>query len=104
MFVSCECCVLSGRGLCVGPVTSPEGAYRVRCNQWVRWRISGSKRSRKKKYVNYEYKYTASSWLFILYRRNEEMKIFQLLHKMKSSQFLKFFSCIFHSFSQFDYP
>jgi hypothetical protein len=29
MSVSCECCVLSGRGLCVGPITLPEESYRV---------------------------------------------------------------------------
>jgi len=29
--VSCECCVLSGRGLCVGLVTRPEESYRL-CN------------------------------------------------------------------------
>jgi hypothetical protein len=29
-FVSCECCVLSGRGLCVGPITLPEESYRER--------------------------------------------------------------------------
>jgi hypothetical protein len=34
MFVSCECCVLSGRGLCVGPITRTEESYRVRC-VWV---------------------------------------------------------------------
>jgi len=28
MSVSCECCVLSGRGLCVGLVTCPE-SYQV---------------------------------------------------------------------------
>ena len=27
--VSCECCVLSGRGLGVGPITRPEESYRV---------------------------------------------------------------------------
>jgi hypothetical protein len=27
--VSCECCVLSGRGLFVGPITRPEESYRV---------------------------------------------------------------------------
>jgi hypothetical protein len=27
--VSCECCVLSGRGLCVGLITRPEECYRV---------------------------------------------------------------------------
>ena len=29
MSVSCECCVLSGRGLCFGLITSPEGSYLV---------------------------------------------------------------------------
>jgi len=30
----CECCVLTGRGLCVGVITSPEESYRVWC-VWV---------------------------------------------------------------------
>jgi hypothetical protein len=34
MSVCCECCVLSGRGLCVGLITRPEESYRVRC-VWV---------------------------------------------------------------------
>jgi hypothetical protein len=29
MSVSCECCLLSGRGLCVEPITRPEESYRV---------------------------------------------------------------------------
>jgi len=29
--VSCECCVLSGRGLWDGPITRPEESYRVSC-------------------------------------------------------------------------
>jgi hypothetical protein len=29
--VSCECCVLSGRGLCDGPITRTEGSYGVWC-------------------------------------------------------------------------
>ena len=29
MSVSCECCVLSGRGLCDGPITCPEESYQV---------------------------------------------------------------------------
>jgi hypothetical protein len=29
MFVSCECCVLSGRGLCDGPIPRLEESYRV---------------------------------------------------------------------------
>ena len=31
MSVSCECCVLSGRYLCVGSITRPEESHRVRC-------------------------------------------------------------------------
>jgi hypothetical protein len=27
--VSCECCVLAGRGLCVGLITRPEESYRM---------------------------------------------------------------------------
>ena len=29
--VCCECCVLSGRGLCDGLITRPENSYRLRC-------------------------------------------------------------------------
>jgi len=38
MSVCCECCVLSGRGLCFGPMTRPEESYRVWC-VWV-WSCS----------------------------------------------------------------
>ena len=31
MSVCCECCVLSGRGLCDGPITRPEESYRLCC-------------------------------------------------------------------------
>ena len=31
MFVYCECCVLSGRGLCDGLITRPEESYRLWC-------------------------------------------------------------------------
>ena len=34
MFVSCECCVLSGRGLFDGQITRPEESYRA-CCVWV---------------------------------------------------------------------
>jgi hypothetical protein len=34
MSVSCECCVLSGRGLCVRLITRPEESYREWC-VWV---------------------------------------------------------------------
>jgi hypothetical protein len=32
MFVCCECCVLSGRGLCDGLITRPEESYQL-------WRV-----------------------------------------------------------------
>ena len=31
MFVCCECCVLSGRGLCEKLITHPEESYRLWC-------------------------------------------------------------------------
>ena len=31
MFVCCECCVLSGRGLCDEVITRPEESYRLWC-------------------------------------------------------------------------
>jgi len=31
MFVCCECCVLSGRGLCNELITRPEESYRLWC-------------------------------------------------------------------------
>jgi hypothetical protein len=31
MFVSCECCVLSGSGLCNRPITRPQDCYRLWC-------------------------------------------------------------------------
>ena len=31
MFVCCECCVLSGRGLCDELITRPEESYRLYC-------------------------------------------------------------------------
>jgi hypothetical protein len=31
MLVSCECCVLSGRGLCDEPIPRPEESYRLWC-------------------------------------------------------------------------
>ena len=31
MPVCCDCCVLSGRGLCVGLITRPEEFYRLWC-------------------------------------------------------------------------
>jgi hypothetical protein len=34
MFVHCECCVLSSRGLCVGLITYPEKNYQSGVSEW----------------------------------------------------------------------
>ena len=62
MFFSCECCVLSGRGLSDGPIPRLEESYRVRvcvspcvirCNNkppYVQWvgRTGQTEKERKK--------------------------------------------------------
>ena len=57
-FVSSDCCVSSGRGLCVGRITRPEESYRMWCVQWVwsrrpvrggAWPGIGSKNHRKQR-------------------------------------------------------
>jgi len=57
VFVCCECCVLSGRGLCDELITHPEESYRLWCavmcdlenlkNEEAMTRV-GSQRHRKK--------------------------------------------------------
>ena len=57
MFVCCECCVLSGRGLCDGLITRPEESYRLWCvvvcdleTSWIRKpRPNGGCRAKRKK-------------------------------------------------------
>ena len=58
-FVCCECCVLSGRGLCDELITHPEESYRLWCvvvcdleTSWMRWpwptgRLLGQKQANK---------------------------------------------------------
>jgi hypothetical protein len=74
MFVYCECCVLSGRGLCDELITHPEGSYRLWCivvcdprnlkNEEAMTRV-GSQCHRKKKtdtdYLFVRYYYTVTS-------------------------------------------
>ena len=56
MFVCCECCVLSGRGLCGELINRPEESYRLWCvvvcdleTSWMRrpWPTLGPQRHRK---------------------------------------------------------
>ena len=58
MFVLCECCVLSGRGLCDELITRPEESYRLRCvvvcdlenlkNEETKTRVGSQLHSKKK--------------------------------------------------------
>ena len=59
MFVCCECCVLSGRGLCDEPITRPEESYWLWCvvvcdleTSWMMrpWPALGRSATREKKY------------------------------------------------------
>ena len=60
MFVCCECCVLSGRGLCDGLITRPEESFRLCCvvvcdleSSRMRraWPALGRSTTGKKKYI-----------------------------------------------------
>jgi len=58
MFVCCECCVLSGRGLCDVLITRPETSYQLWCvvvcdlenikNEETMTRIGSQRHSEKK--------------------------------------------------------
>jgi hypothetical protein len=65
MSVCCECCVLSGRGLCDGLITRPEESYQVGClNEYDR-------EATKKDEVTLH--------PGIYYRRKNEKKIFSVV-------------------------
>ena len=59
MFVCCECCVLSGRGLCDELINRPEESYRLWCvvvcgienlkNEEAMTRVGSQRHSKKKK-------------------------------------------------------
>ena len=61
MSVCCECCVLSGRGLCDGLITRPEESYRLWCvvvcdieTWWMRPRPTGRAVAPKEKEESWE--------------------------------------------------
>jgi hypothetical protein len=68
-FVCCECCVLSGRGLCDELIARPEESYRlVRHWMWSRHLNNeeamtgvGSQRKKKKEYLT-RYKHSSLLW------------------------------------------
>jgi len=61
MFICCECCVLSGRGLCDELITLPEESYRVWCvvdcdleTSWMKrpWPTRGCRAKQTNKHPN----------------------------------------------------
>jgi len=88
MFVCCECCVLSGRGLCDELFTRPEESYRMWCvvvcelenlkNEEAMTRV-GSQRHIKKHLlgVNQWYK------LYIRFRRDVIFILFGMKSRLK---------------------
>jgi hypothetical protein len=55
MVVRCECCVLSGRGLCDRLITRPEESYRLWCFLVCELGISRTRRLKLVRVVNYYY-------------------------------------------------
>jgi len=80
MFVCCDCCVLSARGLCDGLITRPEESYRLWCvvvcdqetlNEEARARYRAVKNTTKKvvtprKQTNKKLKFTLKFTLKLL--------------------------------------
>ena len=77
MDVCCECCVLSGRGLCDELITRPEESYRLWCvvvcdletsrmrRPWPALGRSATKKIAVKMYLNRWYQhFVRTSWLF----------------------------------------
>jgi len=61
MSVCCECCVLSGRGLCFGLITRPDESYRV----WFLWVWSWSLHNEEGVVLlHHEKKVVSSGWLY----------------------------------------
>jgi hypothetical protein len=95
-FVYCDCCVLSGRGLCDELITRPEESYRLWCvvvcdlenlkNEEVMTRV-GSQRHKNK--------YCECCWLFYkncnnVIQRKKNDKLFPELNIFKESNSFSF--------------
>ena len=67
MLVCCECCVLSGRGLCYELITRPEESYRLWCvvvcdlenfkNEEAMTRVGSQRHSKKKRKILEKFRY-----------------------------------------------
>jgi len=79
MFVCCECCVLSGRGLCDELITRLEESYRLRCVVVCDLETSRMRRS-----------WPALGFSAI--RRKKKSKVFVAI-RIKLAELLNVFSC-----------
>jgi hypothetical protein len=89
MFVCCECCVLSGGGLCEGVITRPEESYRM-------WRVvvcdQETSKKRRLKPATGLWK-IQSQWVV---KPRKQTKNKQLQQKKKFLKFLNFGSKVKH--------
>jgi hypothetical protein len=117
MFVCCECCVLSGRGLCDGLITRPEESYRlshvVVCDQKPRktrrlkpaiglwkiqpqWVVTPGKQTNKRTYIHI---YTMShKYYFITQSQCKEICTEHLCCSHNSTTALKWVSVFLRAF------
>ena len=100
MFVCCECCVLSGRGLCDELITRPEESYRMWCvavcdletsRMGRPWPLLGRSATKKKKGLSVFWllPYDVGVWLVDSYchmtRTKRTLVSADIWHKMQSS-------------------
>ena len=109
LFVSCECCVLSGRVLRNGPITRPEESYRLWCvvvwyleTSWMRrpCPTGGLSRKTKKKTVKSDWQWRnysrmpdyVSSLLYVVISHNQLTSLF-VTYPIRAFRMLPSFQC-----------
>jgi len=85
MSVPCQCCVLSSRGICGGPITRPENSNRVCDLETSTMRMSRTARAIKP----WKKLYTLSSFVLSLYPIRKHLEYYRFNYKN---------SCHIHTF------
>ena len=89
MFVCCECCVLSGRGLCDGSITRPGESYRL-------WRVvvcDQKNLENEEAKARYRAVKMQSQWVVTPGKQtNKHMKILKLFQNLLGSSFKRTWS------------
>ena len=99
MFVCCECCVLSGRGLCVDLIIRPEKSYQLWCvvvcyletsSMRRPWPALGRSAPEKEYIYVYTHTYTHTKLCYIIW--HWVLSIYKPLHifKLQSNMYGKF--------------